>query len=320
MEEMYWAKDMEKQEIIEFMDYVFSKAHRPHDFKTLLPKLYGACGEGIRHHFIVREQGKIVATVLACPIAMHIGGAQLTALGVGSVSTHPQARGKGYMKALMGAVDQRAAETGADFAVLSGERQRYGYFGYDYGGYQMNGLLTAANVRHALADVDVSVYAAEPMHEAHAAHALRLQRTQPCYCARREEAYLDILRSWNNQPFAVMKHGKAVGFGTLRQNPDRCHIAELLLEDECDFPAAIKLLSMRHGKLSMTAAPWQKVRAAWIAHTCQDFSMAPNHSYKIYHPERVREACAALDGRAAAFGFDGFALPLPLYIAPPDAV
>ena len=35
---IYWAAPEEKQEIIDFIDLVFSKAHRPHDFATLIPK------------------------------------------------------------------------------------------------------------------------------------------------------------------------------------------------------------------------------------------------------------------------------------------
>ena len=79
----YWADAAEKDEIIEFIDYVFSKAHCPHDFATLLPKLYGEQGDGAAHHFIVREDGKIAATVLVYPVTMHIGERTLTTLGVG---------------------------------------------------------------------------------------------------------------------------------------------------------------------------------------------------------------------------------------------
>ena len=46
MPDAYWAGPGEKEEIVEFIDYVFSKAHRPHDFATLLPKLYGEHGDG----------------------------------------------------------------------------------------------------------------------------------------------------------------------------------------------------------------------------------------------------------------------------------
>lgn len=316
----YWASPEEKGEIVEFIDYVFSKAHRPHDFATLLPKLYGENGDGAAHHFVVREEGKIAATVLCYPVTMMLGGQRLETIGVGSVSTHPAARGKGYMKIIMDAVDELAARTGADFAVLSGKRQRYEYFGYQYGGYQLSGSLMEHNAAHALSGVDARAYAVAPMTQAHVPQAMALLQRQPGYCVRSERAYLDILRSWNNEPFAVLKDGAAAGFGTLRQNAKSCEVAELLLEDENDFPAVMKALSARYGAISTTAAPWQKQRAAWLARVCEEFAIANNLSYKIYRPERVKQACFALDGSDGAFTFDGFSLPLPLYVSPPDAV
>ncbi|MBQ2990134.1 MAG: GNAT family N-acetyltransferase [Clostridia bacterium] len=318
--EMYWAKAQEKREIVEFIDYVFSKAHRPHDFQTLLPKLYGAQGDGAAHHFVVREEGRIAATVLAYPVVMHMGGVQLTTLGVGSVSTHPAARGRGYMKALMDAVDRKAAELGADFAVLGGLRQRYAYFGYDLGGYSMDAVFTPDNARHALRDLQTDAYAVVPMEAAHVPAASALLRAQPCFCERREEAFLDILRSWNNEPFAVLKDGAFAGYGALRQNPDQCRVAELLLEDEAALPAVMKLLGARHGEMRLTAAPWQKERAAWLSSVCEAFSIVPGYNYKIYRQEQVKKACAALGAEGGGFGFGGFSLPLPLYVAPPDAV
>lgn len=318
--ETYWAKESEKQEIIEFIDYVFSKAHRPHDFATLLPKVYGGDGDGAAHHFIVREEGKLAAAVLAYPVVMHIGGSALTTLGVGSVSTHPSARGKGYMKLLMDAVDARARELDAAFAVLSGHRQRYGYFGYDRGGYQLGAVLIRDNVRHALGKTDDTAVDIVPLERGCARRCKALQEKEPCFCKRREEAFADVLRSWNNEPFAVLKGGAFAGFGTLRRNPDRCHIAELLLEDEGDFPAVIKRLSALHGELSIAAAPWQQGRAAWLAAVSERFEIASNHLFKIYAPQAVRSACAQLNLPGDGFAFGGFSLPLPLYIAPPDAV
>ena len=37
MLEKRWATPQDKHDIIDFIDFVFSKAHRPHDFATLLP-------------------------------------------------------------------------------------------------------------------------------------------------------------------------------------------------------------------------------------------------------------------------------------------
>lgn len=307
-----WAGAQEKDEIIEFIDYVFSKAHRPHDFATLLPKLYGENGDGAAQHFVVRENGKIMATVLCYPVKMHIGGETLMTLGVGSVSTHPAARGRGYMHLIMDAVDERAREVDAAFAALSGQRQRYQYFGYDCGGYQLRGMLTLANVRHALRDVSTQELSLAPMTQAHVPQAIALMERQPCFCARSGEACLDILRSWNNAPFALLRGGEPVGFGTLRQNEKNCHAAELMLEDEVLFPAAMKRLSEAYGTMTICAAPWERQRAKWLFEICEEFAVEPNNMFKFYQKERVLSACAAIDGFLP--------MSLPLYIAPCDCV
>lgn len=109
MTEAYWAGASEKDEIVDFIDAVFSRAHEPHDFEALLPKLYGAQGDGAAHHFVVREVGRLAATVLAYPMTLHIGGQTLTMLGVGSVSTHPKMRGRGMMRLLECEADFPAA-------------------------------------------------------------------------------------------------------------------------------------------------------------------------------------------------------------------
>jgi len=320
MLEARWAGNEELEEIVEFIDYVFSKAHKPHDFASLLPKLYGERGDSAAHHFIVRENGKLVAAILCYPIVMHMGDQALTGLGIGSVSTHPAARGQGYMKMLMDAADARAQEIGADFAVLGGLRQRYEHFAYGYGGYQMNARLTAHNVLHAIKEPDAGDWIVAPMGREHVKAAMALQRKQRCFCDRREEAYLDILRSWNNEPFVLLKDGEAVGFGALRRNAESTHIAELLLESEADFPAVMKALFAGYGTLTICAAPWEAERAVWLSKTCQDFSIAKNHAYKIYRPDCIRRACASMGFEQRGFEFEGFSLPLPLYVAPPDCV
>ncbi|MBR4040025.1 MAG: GNAT family N-acetyltransferase [Clostridia bacterium] len=312
MTDIRWAAPQEKDEIIDFIDYVFSKAHRPHDFAALLPKLYGEHGDAAAHHVIVREDGKIAAALLAYPVVMHAGAKTCMTLGVGSVSTHPRARGRGYLGEMMKCLDARSKELGAAFAVLGGQRQRYQYYGFDHGGYQLRAQLETDNVRHALRDVKTDALEITSMTQAHVPDAIALLHRQPCYCARGEDAYLDILRSWNNEPFAVMKDGAPVGFGAKRQNPNGCHVAELLLENEADFPAVMKKLSAEHGDLSICAAPWERERARWLAAVCEDYSLQPGCMFKIYDREQTDALCAGLDSFAP--------LAQPLFVAPPDCV
>ncbi len=312
MAEIYWAAPEEKQEIIDFIDFVFSKAHRPHDFASLLPKLYGGSGDGAMHHIVVREDGKIAATLLCYPVRLNAAGREYMTLGVGSVSTHPRSRGKGYLGEMMALADARAKELGAVCAVLGGQRQRYQYYGFDHAGYQLRGNLETVNVRHALRGVCTEGLSIVPMERAHVTDAIALMQRQPCYCLRSEEAFVSILRSWYNEPFAVFKNGVFAGCGTLRKNPDGCHIAELLLADEADFSAVMKLLSGMYGDLSICAAPWERARAKWLSAICEEYSVQPAGQFKVYDAAQMDAICGSLDGFLGGMQ--------PLYVAPPDAV
>lgn len=326
MTEASWARPAEMNEIIDFCDFVFSKSDRPHDFATLLPKLYGENGDGAAHHFVIREGGRIAATILAYPVTVHIGGETLLSLGVGSVSTHPRARGRGYMKTLLTAVDEKARELGADFAVLGGQRQRYEHFRYVHAGYELRGTLTPDNVRHALRTVSCEGYALAPMVQADVAQAQALHARQPSYCERPDGQFLDILRSWDAQPLTLTRDGKMIGFATVTPGERGCHAGalchagELCLEDEEHAPAVLKLLSGHYGGFTLCVAPWEHGRAARITALCESYAISHNHCYKFYHPDRVAKACRALGCGGESLTQSGFALPLPLFIAPADCV
>ncbi|MBQ6646260.1 MAG: GNAT family N-acetyltransferase, partial [Clostridia bacterium] len=94
----------EMPEIIDFINYVFSQAHVPHDFKALLPKVYGDDAPlGVeRFHFLAKQDGKIVGCVACRPTELIFGDQTLSCGFVGSVSVHPYHRGEGHMKRLMG--------------------------------------------------------------------------------------------------------------------------------------------------------------------------------------------------------------------------
>ena len=47
-----------RDDILDFGNYVFSQAHAPHDFRRLLPKVYGAHIEGMENiHFLALQEG-----------------------------------------------------------------------------------------------------------------------------------------------------------------------------------------------------------------------------------------------------------------------
>ena len=158
----------EMGEIIDFINYIFSQTRVPHDFKALLPKVYGddAPAGGEAFHFLAKQQNKIVGCVANRLTTLHFGDSQLYCGYVGSVSVHPYHRGEGHMKKLMSNVICDAKAHGLDMLILGGQRQRYGYFGFEPAGLKYSFRVTKTNLRHALNDLDASAFTLRPMTEA----------------------------------------------------------------------------------------------------------------------------------------------------------
>ena len=159
------AREEEAADILDFINYVFSQAHKPHDFRKYNPPMYGSDYPFWKEHYVAVEDGRIKATLSITKKTAECAGETFTYGHVGQVSVHPYARGEGHMKRLMNMADDDMINDGFDFAELGGLRQRYGYFGFTQGKphYQMK--ITSTNTRHALRGKEISLTAVKRPHE-----------------------------------------------------------------------------------------------------------------------------------------------------------
>ena len=202
----------DRQEILDFADLVFSKNSRPHDFATLLPKLYGPDRNFEPLHYMVKEDGKIRAMICVLPMEFRSGEETLRFNGVGTVSVHPCARGRGYMKKLMTWALEDMKQDGTVFSTLSGLRQRYEYFGYTPVGRKLSWNLNRDNLRHRYSGRTFLPVVLSPMTRQDAPTYAAMYRKSGAGTVRSDEDFLTILRSWNAQPTAVTLEGKPVGY------------------------------------------------------------------------------------------------------------
>lgn len=289
----------ERDDVIDFANYVFSQAHRPHDFKTLLPKVYGERADWAAlaplHYLAVRD-GRIRALV-ACPqIAMRVAGVELRAGLVGTVSVHPYARGEGHMKALMRMMldDQRAR--GSDLLMLGGQRQRYQYFGFEHAGTCAEFPVNAANLRHAFPNLDAAGIEFAPLDEDRADlldQAFALYERGLVAGARPRPQFLDILRSWQMSPRAILREGAFAGYlcagesGTLR---------ELTLAEEALLPAVLKRWFERSGarEARLTVMPYEAERLRALRGFAERYSLGTVEMVNVLNWPRVLAASLAL--------------------------
>jgi len=152
------ARKEEADDLLDFINYVFSASHRPHDFKKLFPYTYDSDHPFWDEHYVVVEDGRIRATVQMVRIEEQENGQTYVRGNIEQVSVHPYHRGKNYMRALMGMAIEDMKKAGMDYSVLRGQRQRYEYFGYEPGNYRYLFQITATNIRHVMAGREPVVF------------------------------------------------------------------------------------------------------------------------------------------------------------------
>lgn len=139
----------DRTHIIDFGDYVFSRAHMPTDYAALLPRLYGADADTSGYHYLVKDEAeRIRALILSFPYEVRLpddwqaDGEPFRLNGIGTVSVHPRDRGAGHMRKLMADALRDMQETMVVASLLSGQRQRYRYYGYETAGAERQALIS----------------------------------------------------------------------------------------------------------------------------------------------------------------------------------
>ncbi len=150
MVEYRMARAEEADDILDFINYVFSQAHNPHDFKKFNPAMYDSGYPFWKEHYVAVDNGRIKATLSVSKKEVVCAGETVTKAHVGQVSVHPYERGAGHMKKLMAMANEDMDKAGYDLGELNGLRQRYEYFGYSQSQAVYTFNVSTTNIRHAL--------------------------------------------------------------------------------------------------------------------------------------------------------------------------
>ena len=270
------------EEALDVLNLAFGKAP-PRDFEAILPALYRRGEEEMRWNFALREGGRIRAIVGLFPLAYRWGGTELRVAGIGGVSCHPHARGRGYMQKLMAHCVQAAVAEGFHLSWLGGQRQRYGYFGYEKCGIYYRLTLSPTNVRHALGSPDCGIDFRPLGREdrTHLQGAMGLHDGQPFRGVRPPHRFYDLLLSWGHRPYvARSRDGRMIGY--LVAQADRMCVTELLAvhegEPELDMAAA---WVQRHGSTCFELPPWSRLLPK-LAQLCEGASASSSGNWQIF--------------------------------------
>lgn len=283
------------EEILDFANYVF---HEQHGFDRLLPKVYDHHPEMAQHHYLIKEKGRIAAMVGAFPQTLICGTRTLSAVGIGTVSTNPYRRDRGYMRLLMEAAMEEHAAGGADFAYLGGLRQRYERYGFAPTGVKAIVEFNGVNGK-AVGDAALP-YRFVPLEEAGdaALDAAVAAHDRRFYHAVRPRAqFAHLCHSFNMRPYAVFCEDAPIGYLCYREDGrtvSECYLAH-------DAAAMVPVIAAFHASLALGKTsvrvhlfPDQFEALSSFTRVCEGFSWAQAESFHIFRYPRMLEATLAL--------------------------
>lgn len=316
--ELVRLKASEFEEAIDFLDLVFSRAYGPTHFSEMLPLCYQPTEEHMAHNFAIRESGRLRAIVGLFPAQIQAGDSVLNLGGIGGVSSHPNDRGKGWMKLLMNRCIEEMENTNTDLSFLTGLRQRYRYFGYEKTGVLLKYQVSKTNLRHSFKDsVNHSKLFFEPIRSSDVAYlekAKALHDAQPFYCIRPQSDFYLYLLSMNTQPWAALyPSGELAGY--LVADKKRRRITEIFAESDSVFADMLfQWLSQQNtAETGIFLAPWQENYARCLGGFAEEYTLTDNGNWRIFNWEKVLQALLKIkntqhplrDG-SLVIGIDGY--------------
>ncbi len=303
----------EMPELLDFINMVFSMAHYPHDFRVLLPKLYGEGNEEKSTHYIAVENDRIKAAVCVLPITLCHKDSRITCATVGSVSVHPYSRNSGYMRQLMKMAVSDMEKDGICMSSLSGRRQRYQYYGYELGGYYYSYRFIPDNFRHCAGKFPHRNICLEKISDSENPYLddmRRLCTEQTVYPLRNPDDFYTICQSWTSSLYAVLEAGVFQGYVSLNNNI----LQEMCLKDSSlTFSCLQSCLEKAGGQeLLLRVHPYEKSLMGQISSFHESCTLHTDDNYQIFRFREVlqffldvKSECCRLENGSLDFSVQG---------------
>lgn len=281
------ADENDYEELIDFINYVFSYSGESTDFLSLLPKLYKN-KDKIKYHHIIKVDNRIKGVVGAFPITLSVLDEKVNVVGIGSVSTHPYSKGKGYMKELMNKSIEEMKKDNADMSVLSGYRQRYEYFGYEPCGQQINFNILDVNINYKsneVIDERISIKLLDENDATILEKAYELHSKKNVKVVRKKEEFLDILKSWNCRIYSVFKCDEFIGYISANNG----FIDEIVVEDNSDLNLAIAsyIKTFKQNEVNLRIPVYEIEKITQLIKICENYSITKNNNFRIFNYEKI---------------------------------
>jgi len=224
--------------LIEFLNRVFTEQNKcVMTFEKTYPRIFREKDREMGWHMAAKIDGKICGTAASYPVTYRVGGTDLRLSSGGNIAVDSSCRGQGIMQKVVARVLEECREDGFDMCYLHGDRWRYGHFGYERCGVELNIQVKASKLKdHTLK----GNYTFVPLTDDDAAlDALyEFYNTQRVYEKRERESFFLAMTSKGQVCNMIYsEEGELLGYF---RNADEHSFIEIALKDKSLFIDILK--------------------------------------------------------------------------------
>ncbi len=289
----------DEKELLEVLDDVFFSEDdeaTKRNFLELLPSLYKKQYNPGYNNVIIKEDGEIKAAIGCYPREVTAAGRKLKVMGIGNVAVAKDSRRKGYMIELMDLAVDIMKNEDYDYSLLGGDRQRYGYFGYEPIGSAQRFSIDRNNINHVAGKDFETTFTAKEVTEADTetvGKILELYKSLPYYMNRTRENCLDVLRSWRSVPYAAFENGEFKGYFAVQKFGGLLEIKAVNVEDTISLIlCAMKIIGSE--SVSFTVPVFDTEFCDYMIKICSGASISPADMINVFNFKKFIEAFLAI--------------------------
>lgn len=244
------------------------------DFTNRMSKIYHSRFDYAPIHWVDEENGTIVST--AGNFIGHIQGCKYSFIG--TVATLPAYQHQGHMTRLIQAVDDWNRQNGVVFSVLTGERQRYNYFGFEKSAFQNLYTVTRKYCERNIRDEGITI---AQSNAGEAAALYRFYRQTQCVQVRDEACFYEYINNYST-PYTVYQGNKILGYFIIKNN--KTLITEIALLSPDLLPATLRALFkiIPDNRLELQINPLNRDICQQIERICETKCCQEELHFKVY--------------------------------------
>lgn len=297
-EKLYYGrgKDCDNKKLIAFLDEVFfidDDEETKRDFMSILPKIYHDEYRPAYNNFVVQdENGNFRAAVGNFYIDLDVCGEAVKACCIGNVAVGLKYRSMGYMVDLMEMSVKDMQENGADLAYLGGQRQRYGYFGFEASGISYNFEFNKKTAKHIYGGRK-SVLRAEKL-DANDLETIRkidaIYQKNVIKANRPLKDYYRIITSWRHTPYVVYDGDEFAGYFLMGYSYEWISECGVTKPEYYGELALAALEVSGKDSVRFNAAPFDKEKHGYFTENSENISVGGCESMLVYNYGKVIRA------------------------------